>query len=145
MERVLVVYWSGTGNTEIMAEKIAEGLEEEGIDVELLSVDDIDPDDVQNYEKIALGCSSMGDEELEESEFLPFYEDAADYFDGKKVALFGSFGAWGDGKGAWMDKWEASMNEIGAVLFEKGLKIVETPDDEGEEMCIEFGQRFAKF
>ncbi|MGA0351916.1 MAG: flavodoxin, partial [Acholeplasmataceae bacterium] len=113
MERVLVVYWSGTGNTEIMAEKIAEGLEEEGIDVELLSVDDIDPDDVQNYEKIALGCSSMGDEELEESEFLPFYEDAADYFDGKKVALFGSFGAWGDGKGAWMDKWEASMNEIG--------------------------------
>ena len=145
MADVLVVYWTGTGNTEIMAEKITEGLEEEGLEVELVSVDNIDPDDVEDYDKIALGCPSMGDEELEESEFLPFFEDASEYFDDKKVALFGSFGAWGDGKGAWMSKWEESMKETGAVLFETGLKIVETPDDDGEEMCVEFGKRFAKF
>jgi flavodoxin short chain len=145
MADVLVVYWSGSGNTEIMAEKIIEGLKEEGLEVEFVSVDDIDPDDIEGYEKIVLGCPSMGDEELEESEFLPFYEDASEFFEGKKIALFGSFGAWGDGKGAWMDKWEESIKELGVNLFEKGLKIVETPDDEGEKLCVEFGKRFAKF
>ena len=70
MADVLVVYWSGSGNTEIMAEKIIEGLKEEGLEVEFVSVDDIDPDDIEGYEKIVLGCPSMGDEELEESEFF---------------------------------------------------------------------------
>lgn len=145
MADVLVVYWSGTGNTEIMAEKIQEGLEDEGLDVDFLMVDELDPDDVEGYDKVVMGCPSMGDEELEESEFAPFFEEASEYLEGKKVALFGSFGAWGDGKGAWMDKWESAVKDAGAILFDQGLKIVETPDDEGEEKCYAFGQAFAKF
>ena len=75
MAKVLVVYWSGTGNTEIMAEKIKEGLENNGAEVVLRSVDEIDASEALSYEKIAFGCPSMADEHLEEEEFEPFFLD----------------------------------------------------------------------
>ena len=33
MSKVAVVYWSGTGNTEMMAQKVAEGAKEAGAEV----------------------------------------------------------------------------------------------------------------
>lgn len=60
MANVLVVYWSGTGNTEIMAEKIKEGLENAGETVDFKTVDQVEPSDVATYNKVAFGCPSMG-------------------------------------------------------------------------------------
>lgn len=145
MNDVLIVYWSGSGNTEIMAEKIKEGLEDSGLSVDMMTTYDMDPEDVSQYKKIAMGCPSYGDEELEEYEFLPFFEDATPYLKQTKLALFGSFGAWGDGLGRWMDKWQILAKNTEAILFDQALKIVETPDDADEELCINFGKAFADF
>lgn len=142
MANVLIVYWSGTGNTEIMAEKIKEGLEKAGSSVELKSVDNVEPSDVSGYEKIAFGCPSMGVEALEEDEFEPFFAEVEGQLAGKKVALFGSYG-WGEGE--WMDAWKERTVATGAKLFQDGFKINSTPSSEEEEHCVDFGKGFAKF
>lgn len=142
MANVLVVYWSGTGNTEIMAEKIKEGLENAGETVDFKTVDQVEPGDVVNYDKIAFGCPSMGVETLEEDEFEPFYEALEGSLSGKKVALFGSYG-WGEGE--WMDAWIERTQQTGALLFDNGLRINSTPSSEEEVKCVEFGEGFAKF
>lgn len=142
MANVLLVYWSGTGNTEIMAEKIKEGLESEGATVDFRTVDQVDPSEVSGFDKIAFGCPSMGVEVLEEDEFEPFFEAVEGDLSGKKVALFGSYG-WGEGE--WMDAWQARVTDAGANLYEEGLKINSTPSSEEEETCVEFGKGFANF
>jgi flavodoxin I len=139
---VLMVYWSGTGNTEMMAMKIQQGLIESGVSVDTYIVDEIAPEHVTNYEKILFGCPSMGVDELEETEFEPFFEVAETLISGKKVALFGSFG-WGDGE--WMDIWEERVLSKGAVLFNKGLIANYTPNEDDEDACVEFGKAFAQF
>ncbi len=142
MANVLVVYWSGTGNTEIMAEKIKEGLEKAGASVDFRTVDQVDPSEISAFDKIAFGCPSMGVEVLEEDEFEPFFEAVESDLSGKKVALFGSYG-WGEGE--WMDAWQERTTASGADLFEEGLKINSTPSSEEEEDCVAFGERFASF
>lgn len=142
MEKVLVVYWTGTGNTEMMAEKITEGLILEGLDVTLRQVDEIDIDEALTYEKIVFGCPSMGLEILEEDEFEPFFEEIENQLDNRKIALFGSYG-WGDGE--WMDAWIERVQDLNLNLFEPGLKINSTPSPEEEEECLQFGREFAKY
>ena len=142
MADVLLVYWSGTGNTEIMAEKIKEGLEDSGLSVDYRTVDAVSSDDVKAFGKIVFGCPSMGVEELEEDEFEPFFQDIEGDLAGKKVALFGSYG-WGEGE--WMDAWEDRVKDQGADLYESGLKVNSTPSSDEEETCVEFGKGFANF
>lgn len=106
----IVVYWSGTGNTEEIANKIAADL---GCDA--FSVSAISASDALENDLIIFGCPAMGAEELEDAEFKPFYDDVMASIGDKKVALFGSYG-WGDGE--WMRNWEA---EVGANLVTNGL------------------------
>ncbi len=70
---IAVIYWSGTGNTQMMAEAVAEGIKEAGATAALKNVSEITPDEAAAYDKIAFGCSAMGAEVLEESEFEPFF------------------------------------------------------------------------
>lgn len=142
MADVLMVYWSGTGNTEIMAEKIQEGLIKSGNTVKIVTVDEIEPQELESFDKIAFGCPSMGEDELEETEFEPFFEIAETLISGKKIALFGSYG-WGEGE--WMELWEDRVISSGAILFEKGMIANYTPGDEEEEACIKFGEKFGAF
>lgn len=126
---VSIIYWSQTGNTERMAELIAEGAREKGAEVSLKSVDSASMGDVVNADIVVLGCPAMGDEVLEESEFEPFMEEIESKLSGKKLALFGSY-SWGDGQ--WMRDWVERMNVAGAILLNDGLIVNEEPDDEGE-------------
>ncbi|MBN2268291.1 MAG: flavodoxin [Acholeplasmataceae bacterium] len=142
MADVLLVYWSGTGNTEIMAEKIKEGLENAGASVDYRTVDAVEPGEVADFDKIVFGCPSMGVETLEEDEFEPFFAEIEGSLSGKKVALFGSYG-WGEGE--WMDAWIERTKEAGANLYDTGLKVNSTPSSDEEEVCIAFGEGFAKF
>lgn len=134
-----IVYWSGTGNTEKMAELIAKGIIESGKDVNTINVSDVNIDELLNEDILILGCSAMGDEVLEESEFEPFIEEISTKISGKKVALFGSYG-WGDGK--WMRDFEERMNGYGCIVVETPL-IVQNEPDEAEQDCIEFGKKIA--
>ncbi len=141
MTHTLVVYWSGTGNTEIMANKIGEGLEAEGLSVDIKFVEDVEVSDLDRYDRVAFGCPSMGVEILEEEAFEPFFAQVEGDLGSKKVALFGSYG-WGEGE--WMDEWKARTEDSGADLFDV-LIINSTPSSEEEETCVDFGRRFASF
>ena len=141
MSKLAVIYWSGTGNTESMAQAVAEGAREAGADVSLFSVAEISAADAAGYDRLALGCPAMGAEVLEEGEFEPFFEALSASLSGKRVALFGSYG-WGDGQ--WMRDWWDRAERDGAVLYGgEGLMVNETPDDEGLERCRAFGSGFA--
>jgi len=137
MSKVAVVYWSGTGNTEEMATYVAEGAKEAGADVSLFSAGEFSADSADTYDAIAFGCPSMGAEELEESEFQPMWDSVEMKLQGKKIALFGSYG-WGDGE--WMRNWEESCLKSGLTLAGDCVICNEAPDDEGKEACKELGK-----
>lgn len=139
--RIAIIYWSGTGNTESMAALIAEGARSAGAEVDVLPVDQSDTQVLETYDRFAFGCPSEGDEELEDTEFLPFFEQIEKQLAGRKVALFGAYG-WGDG--LWMRDWQERVIALKADLFENGLAIQEDSLPE-TEMCKSFGERFAKF
>lgn len=141
MNKVAVVFWSGSGNTEAMANAIKVGVEKAGVVCDLSFVSDFNVASVNDYDGIMLGCPAMGAEVLEECEFQPVYDEMESSLSGKSVALFGSYG-WGSGE--WMENWENQVKEAGANLFEKGLIINEAPDDDGLKSCEEFGMRFAQ-
>lgn len=141
MKKISVIYWSGTGNTEAMAQALAEGAKAAGAEVKLVSVDEVLEEDVKNADAVALGCPSMGDEALEEGSMEPFIERTSQLYKGKDIALFGSYG-WGSGQ--WMEDWQTKMEGYGANLVEDGLIINYTPDDEGVAKCKELGEILAK-
>ena len=103
MKKTAVIYWSGTGNTEAMANAVAEGMRQAGAECSVLMSADVTADTVAALEAVALGCPAMGAEELEETEFAPMFDGIKSALTGKAVALFGSYG-WGDGE--WMRTWE---------------------------------------
>lgn len=127
-----VIYWSGTGNTEAMAQAVAQGA-----GAELFSVSDFSGN-IEEYDAIAFGCPAMGAEVLEESEFEPFFSAIEGKLGGKKVALFGSYG-WGDGE--WMRNWEARVASANAALVNgEGVTANEFPSDDILEKCKELGK-----
>ena len=71
MKKVAVIYWSGTGNTQAMADAVVEGAREAGADVTLFQVSDFFDSMMDDYDAFAFGCPAMGDEELEDIEFAP--------------------------------------------------------------------------
>ena len=72
---VSVVYWSGTGNTQTMAEAVAEGIRETGAEADVMEVGSADAAALAGQKAFALGCPSMGAEQLEETEMEPFVEE----------------------------------------------------------------------
>ncbi|HIX84090.1 MAG TPA: flavodoxin [Candidatus Megamonas gallistercoris] len=141
MNKVAIVFWSGSGNTEAMANAIKEGVQKAGTICDLNFVSDFDVASVGSYDGIMLGCPAMGAEVLEEGEFQPVYDEIENLLSGKPVALFGSYG-WGSGE--WMENWEVQVKDAGGDLFEKGLIINEAPDEDGLKACEEFGMRFVQ-
>ena len=141
MSKIAIVFWSGTGNTEAMANYIAEGVRAAGGEVEMFGPGDFTAGQLTAFSAVAFGCPAMGSEVLEESEFEPMFTALENSLSGKNIALFGSYG-WGDGQ--WMRDWCARCNDVGAnLLDENGLMVNEAPDADGEEACKEFGKRLA--
>ncbi len=139
--RTAIVYWSGTGNTEAMAQAVANGIRQEGGDVYLSEVGEAQAEEIAEYDRLALGCPSMGAEQLEEDEMEPFVSELEKYVSGKKLLLFGSYG-WGDGE--WMRDWCQRMEEAGACLTAKeGIIANEKPDEEALDVCRMAGKRLA--
>lgn len=141
-KNIAVIYWSNSENTEIMAEKISNGIDETGQKADLYNVSQFPIERIEDYDKVALGCPSMDGEALEKNTFEPFFEEIESKLKGKKVALFGYYG-WGNGE--WMRDWEDRIGHTGARLFDEGLMIKEFPDDAGRHACVEFGKAFASF
>ena len=137
MSKIAVVYWSGTGNTESMANKVADGAKRAGAEVSLFTASEFQANMMDQFDTIAFGCPSMGAEQLEESEFEPMFTECEAKLNGKKIALFGSYG-WGDGE--WMRNWEAACTGDGAVMACDSVICNEAPDADAGEACVALGK-----
>ena len=134
--KTAVVYWSGTGNTEAMAQEVEQGMKEAGAKVDVFEASAFSGDKMGEYDAVAFGCPSMGDEQLEESEFEPMFTDCKSGLKGKNIALFGSYG-WGDGE--WMRSWEELCANDGMKLVCDSVICNETPDEEALAACRSLG------
>ena len=137
MSKTAIIYWSGTGNTEAMANAIFDGAKEVNADTKLFSVDQITADEAKDYNNLILGCPAMGAEELEEGEFEPFFAELEVNLSSKNVALFGSYG-WGDGE--WMREWEKRVTDAGAKLANESVIVNDSPDDDAVTSCNGLGK-----
>lgn len=142
MGKILITYWSGTGNTEKMAELITEGAKQGGATVECKNISQVGVEDALSYDVLAIGSPSMGDEVLEENEIEPFVEALSGKVKDKKIAIFGSYG-WGDG--LWMRNWAERMKGYEANLLDDGLMVHELPEGEAIDECKKYGERLAGF
>lgn len=141
MSNVTIVFWSGTGNTAMMAEMIAAGVSEAGKTAQVVPVESVSAADLKEEKAFALGCPSMGEEQLEETIMEPFMEELDSMISGKNVGLFGSYG-WGNEE--WMRDWEDRIQSDGAVLVNgEGVACNGAPDGETEEALKELGRALA--
>ena len=125
MKKTAVIYWSGTGNTEAMANAVAEGMREAGAECAVWTPADVGADAVKELDAAALGCPAMGAEELEETEFAPMFDAVKSPLAGKPVGLFGSYG-WG-------------INRVSDSVI-----CCEAPDDEALAACRALGRKLAE-
>lgn len=132
MNRIAVVYWSGTGHTQAMAEAIAKACEGA-----LFTAAEFSADKLAEYDAVAFGCPAMGAEVLEESEFQPLFDACKPHLNGKKIALFGSYG-WGDGE--WMRTWEEDCLGTGAQLACESVICQDDPDADAIAACQHLAQ-----
>lgn len=138
---VKIVFWSGTGNTEAMAAYIAEGVKAAGGEADVIPVSAASADELKQEKAFALGCPSMGAEQLEEAEMEPFMQELEGGIAGKQIVLFGSYG-WGNQE--WMRDWEDRIAAAGATVVNgEGIAILGAPDDETIEKCKDAGRVLA--
>ena len=140
MSRMAVIYWSMTGNTEAMANAIAEGAAGAGAEVDVKQVCDTTVDEALGYGLLALGCPAMGAEVLEEAEFEPMFESVKPSLGGKTIGLFGSYG-WGDGE--WMRTWAADCEDAGCSLVCEPVIACGAPEGDAADACRELGKALA--
>lgn len=136
MSKIAVVYWSGTGNTEAMANSVADGAKSAGAEVEVFTAAEFSPSDVAGFDGIAFGCPAMGAEVLEEGEFQPMWDDVRMKLGGKKVGLFGSYG-WGSGE--WMDNWAEDAKMSHVSMAADPVTANDEPDDDAKSACEALG------
>lgn len=140
MSKVAVVYYSATGNTEMMANAVADGVRSAGGSVDVIECTSFSTSDMSNYDAFAFGCPAMGAEQLEEGSFEPMFSSVETMLNGKKVGLFGSYG-WGVGE--WMELWSERVISDGAKLVNQGVIANYAPDTEAMEACNKLGAELA--
>ncbi len=136
MSNVTIAYWTGTGNTEEMAQAVAAGVSAAGGTPTVVAVADTTADAVLAADAVAFGCPAMGDEELESDEFEPLWDECKGSLGEKPVVLFGSYG-WGAGD--WMDSWKDAAEEAGVNVVATVIAN-EAPDDEAVGACEAAGK-----
>ena len=141
MKKVAICYWSGTGNTQAMAEAVAEGVKGAGAEAEVFTASEFDAAKVDGFDAIAFGCPAMGAEELESDEFEPMFTACEGKLSGKPIALFGAYG-WGDGE--WMSTWEGTCRSDGADLVCDSVICQEAPDADALDACRNLGAKLAQ-
>ena len=142
MEKAIIIYWSSTGNTEAMANAIADGVKAAGGTPELVYVDNVNVDELLAQPAFAIGCPAMGAEELDES-VDSFVSEIEGKVSGKNILLFGSYD-WGDGE--WMRLWVERMQNAGAnIIGGEGIIANLEPDADAKAALEAAGKQLAAF
>lgn len=144
MSNLLMVYASMTGNTQEIAEAIAEGIRSTGATLEIKEMMDATAQELESYDAILLGAYTWGDGELPD-ECMDFYDEMDDIsLAEKKVAAFGSCDSAYEHVGAAVDILLAKSRERGAETPLEGLKIELAPTAKEVETCKAFGVSFVE-
>ncbi len=139
MSKISMIYLSNTGNTEAMAEIVAEAIREAGGEVEPVEASELDLEEMLAADVMVIGCPACGTEELDEEYIEPLMADLAGKLKDRKVAMFGAYG-WGGGE--FMDTWVSRMEEEGAVVL--GHVVGEEGPADVEDELKELGTKIAK-
>lgn len=151
MRKVLIVYYSRSGNTKKMAGLIAEGVEKEGLDAEVREAKDTNADDLLKYDGLIVGSptyyGSMS------SEIKKLFDDSVKFhgkLDGKPGAAFSSSRNIAGGN-------ETTVLDILNAMLIHGMIIqgdpsgdhygavaIDSPDERSTKECLRMGSRFAK-
>jgi flavorubredoxin len=141
MARLLVLYYSRTGNTEKMAKAAAEGARSvTGTEVELNYY--VPVEELAGYDAILVGVATYHHDMP--VTFKSYFEDAAIKnvgLKGKTGAAFGSFGWSGEAPKLIL---EILKNKFEMNVTEPPLSIKYTPDQAGLEKCFALGKRVAE-
>jgi len=141
MQKVLVIYYSRTGNTERMAKAVAEGIRKvEGVDVDVKY--HADAAELANYDAIIVGTPTYHHDTVLEMKDL--FENAAVKgvnLKGKIGATFGSYGWSGEGPKLILEIME---NKFEMHVIKPPLLVKYAPDQAALEKCREFGKMIAE-
>ncbi|MEF8799252.1 MAG: EFR1 family ferrodoxin [Candidatus Bipolaricaulota bacterium] len=109
--KVLILYFSGTGNTKFIAEKISRKLEEGDYTTEASSVETFDPEDVDGYDLLVFGYPVHG---YEMPSFLKSYLSDLSLLRSKGVIVYSTIGYNGGN----------SLRSTAEILETEGFKVV---------------------
>ena len=142
MGKILMVYASMSGNTEMITDIIAHHLDDLGHDVVIKSFDFdvIDVDLLQEFDAVLVGTYTWDDGELP-YEVEDFYIDLEDSdITGQIFGVYGSADSFYDTYGLAIDLVADRARNLGATVIEKRLKIDLDPDKEDEQRCARFAK-----
>jgi flavodoxin I len=141
MPKILVLYYSRTGNTEKMANAVAEGARAiQGIEVTMSY--QATPDELANYDAIIIGTPTYHhDMSLDMKNLLEETAVKNINLKAKIGAAFGSYGWSGEAPRLIL---EILKNKFQMHTIEPFLIIKYEPDRNGLEKCRELGKRIAE-
>jgi flavorubredoxin len=140
MPKVLVIYYSRSGNTEKMANAVAEGAKSiQNIDVDLNY--HIKPEELTNYDAVLVGAPTYRAEMP--IDFKNLFEEAST----KKINLKGKIGS-AFGSYGWSGEAPQAVNEIlkkfEMQVIEPPIRAKYKPDQQVLDACIDLGKRVAQ-
>ncbi|MBX5328417.1 MAG: flavodoxin domain-containing protein [Candidatus Bathyarchaeia archaeon] len=141
MPKILVLYYSRTGNTEKMARAVVDGAKKvPGVDVELAY--NVTPEALSEFDAVIVGTPTYHHDMTLDMKML--FEEAAVKgvnLKGKIGAAFGSYGWSGEAPKLVL---EILKNKFEMQVTDQPLLIKYTPDQNGLEKCREFGRKIAE-
>lgn len=143
MKKVLLIYTSATGNTELMAEAIINVIKNSPLQLSIKDAFDIEPRELLHYDGILIGTYTW-DGGVIPDELMDFYEELDDHnLNGIKAATFGSGDSYYTSTfGSAIHLFANKLDELGAQIVLDSLIIDLQPDADGMKACNDFAQHF---
>lgn len=151
MPKILIIYYSRTGNTKRMAQEVAKGAKREKMPVELKGVEDVKVDDLLNYDGIIIGSPTYYGTMA--SPIKKLLDDSVKFhgeLEGKVGAAFASSANVGGGN-------ETTILDIINAMLIHGMIIqgdhqgdhygsvaIGAPDGRALKQCLRLGERTAR-
>ncbi|RXZ80541.1 flavodoxin [Paenibacillaceae bacterium] len=144
MAKICIIFASMSGNTEEMADAIAAGVREAGVEPVVKESMDASASELEEFDGILLGAYTWGDGELPD-EMLDFYEEMDDVdLAGRKAAVFGSADSSYPEFGKAVDLLIEKLQERGAEVVMEGMKVELSPSADERDECRAFGRKLVE-
>lgn len=141
MIRILVLYYSRTGNTEKMAKAVAKGAKiDDNVEVELNF--HVDPQELSAFDAIIVGTPTYHHEMP--IDFKKLFEEVAVQSINLKGKIGGAFGSYGWSGEAPKSILEFMKNKFEMLVVEPPLLVKYIPDEKLLNSCADFGKRISE-